>query len=655
MSISYREDIDGLRALAVSLVIFNHIGLSLFAGGYIGVDVFFVISGYLITAILVKDSLQHQFSISSFYKKRIIRLAPALLSMLLVVTLISCMLMLPHELENYFKSLNYAIFFMANVFMREEVGDYFSLNTDQIPLLHLWSLGVEEQFYIFWPLCLLFLLKRVPIKWMSGLVLSLIVLLIINAEMAMQQNIAKAYFAMPVRAFELLVGALVCFLPKHVLQDKWASYLVWLGLITILVSAVCMGHSTHFPGLMALIPCMATALIIYVGGQTAHANPLLVHKWSTWIGKISYPMYLWHWPLIVFLNIYLLSLNALNQVLIVLSTVLLAYASYRWIELPCRRFSRTSSTKVILIGFLIPALTITASAHLVEIENGFPNRFEASVQQHSDGLISYAHEIRGICHNGLAPNQLAPTQKCILGVDKPQIDFMLIGDSHANHFTGMLDVWAKDAGLRGYDATQDTTIFLPHVDLYIPNQTGFTLDTKFRARNDALIDYLQTHHFNQIVLAGYFENYLRTYRLNNLPQASSAQLMFNSLNEAMPILFKSANEVMIILDTPTLTGRMHANCPVRAEALGRHVSCDFALQHDPAMQQFAQIMQQLQQRYPQLKVIDPKVAQCKSGHCSASIQGVALYRDQDNNHLNYRGSEALGRAYLQQHPNPLGR
>ena len=156
MSISYREDIDGLRALAVSLVIFNHIGLSLFSGGYIGVDVFFVISGYLITAILVKDSLQHQFSISSFYKKRIIRLAPALHSMLLVVTLISCMLMLPHELEKYFKSLNYAIFFMAYVFMREEVGDYFSLNTDQIPLLHLWSLGVEEQFYIFWPLCLLF-------------------------------------------------------------------------------------------------------------------------------------------------------------------------------------------------------------------------------------------------------------------------------------------------------------------------------------------------------------------------------------------------------------------------------------------------------------------------------------------------------------------
>ena len=148
----YRADIDGLRAIAVLLVVFNHVGWSLFSGGYIGVDVFFVISGYLITSLLVKDISEKKFSIAQFYKKRVLRLAPAYFTVLIVVSIFAWQLMLPDEIIKYVSSVIYATFLMANIYMYDEVGDYFSQTVDSIPLLHLWSLGVEEQFYIFWPI-----------------------------------------------------------------------------------------------------------------------------------------------------------------------------------------------------------------------------------------------------------------------------------------------------------------------------------------------------------------------------------------------------------------------------------------------------------------------------------------------------------------------
>ena len=160
MNFAYRADIDGLRAIAILLVIFNHIGLSIFPGGYIGVDIFFVISGYLITLILSKEIQNQTFSIGRFYKKRVVRLAPAYFTALSVVSLVAWQVMLPDELSRYFDSVFYATFLMANIYMQREVGDYFSQSVNEVPLLHLWSLGVEEQFYIFWPLILLCFIKK---------------------------------------------------------------------------------------------------------------------------------------------------------------------------------------------------------------------------------------------------------------------------------------------------------------------------------------------------------------------------------------------------------------------------------------------------------------------------------------------------------------
>ena len=214
MNFSYRADIDGLRAIAVLLVIFNHVGLSFFSGGYIGVDIFFVISGYLITLILTHDIQCKRFSIARFYKKRVVRLAPAYFTVLSVVSIIAWQVMLPGDLTQYFDSVMYATLLMANIYMRNEVGDYFSQDAEGIPLLHLWSLGVEEQFYIFWPLLLLLFVGKVSRKYTWAIITTLIVTLLFYAQHTLMQNAEKAYYSMPVRAFELLIGALIGFLPQ---------------------------------------------------------------------------------------------------------------------------------------------------------------------------------------------------------------------------------------------------------------------------------------------------------------------------------------------------------------------------------------------------------------------------------------------------------
>src|SRR5690606_12997385 len=237
MNLPYRADIDGLRAIAVLLVIFNHIGLSFFSGGYIGVDVFFVISGYLITLILTHDVQSKRFSIARFYKQRVVRLAPAYFTVLSVVSIIAWQVMLPGDLTQYFDSVMYATLLMANIYMRNEVGDYFSQSVEGIPLLHLWSLGVEEQFYIFWPLLLLLFVAKVPRKYMWAVITTLIVTLLVYAQHKLTQNAEQAYFSMPVRAFELLIGALIGFLPQIKLPKKIAQGLVWASLSVLFAAA----------------------------------------------------------------------------------------------------------------------------------------------------------------------------------------------------------------------------------------------------------------------------------------------------------------------------------------------------------------------------------------------------------------------------------
>ncbi|MDM1755030.1 acyltransferase [Acinetobacter towneri] len=657
MSIKYNADIDGLRAIAVLFVIFNHLNISLFQGGFIGVDIFFVISGYLITSIMYKEMRENRFSLGHFYKKRVIRLAPAFFTMLVAVSIISSLLMLPHELMSYFESVIYSTFLMANVYMRKEVGGYFSTSVEEVPLLHLWSLGIEEQFYLFWPLLLLFLIKKINAKWLIWIVISLIMLSVFYAEQQILKNAGKAYYKMPVRACEMFLGALICFLPKIKLKGIFIQIGIYSGVLCLFATAMLFNQQTKFPGLNALVPCLATALIIYLSQIAVKKSFILGNSYSIWLGKISYPMYLWHWPLIVFCNIYLIEKDSIIQILILVATICLAYLTYRYIELPAKSWMVWSNKKVIVLGFLLPSIGLSAIAGVVKYTHGLPERFDENVNRQVMALQSAAHVVRKDCHDAPKDKVILPdTSLCTLGNEKKNnIDLILLGDSHANSLAGAVDLWAKDLGLRGYDPTQSTTLYLPQIELFERRANDeYVLLSHFKTRNDSLTKLLQDHHYSIAVVSGYFSAYLtEKVKLSDGTGRSNQEVFEDGMRRAFKNISKASDRVVVILDVPELK-KVKANCEARVKSLGLSKKCTISAKEIKSRdRQYLEILERLKTQFPKLEIVDLNTLLCDQISCNTSLNNIPLYRDKDNNHLSYFGAKELGKEYLEIRENPL--
>ncbi|NNH02259.1 acyltransferase family protein [Acinetobacter sp. ANC 5414] len=652
----YRSDIEGLRALAILLVIFNHINLTWFSGGFIGVDVFFVISGFLITKILHKDISNHQFSLGNFYKKRIIRLAPALFTVLTVVSVTSYFIMLPNELMEYSKSLIYSTFLLANIYMRKEAGDYFSGSVDEIPLLHLWSLGVEEQFYLVWPLLLLLLFKRSYSKYIIWIILGCIALSVFYAEQQIIKSAAKAYYRMPVRACELLLGALIYFLPLVKFKKIYAQISIALSLGVISYCAVSYNQFTTFPGINAMIPCIATGIIIYLGKNPLNHNFLLSNPINSWIGKLSYPMYLWHWPIVVFFNFYYIEFNWTNQLFIVCLTIVLSYLTYTYIEDPSKKWLNLPNKTVILKGFVAPSLIFTMIVACTYQFQGFPNRYNTLVSKQVLALQAAPHRARQQCHDSPNDERKLPNPDiCRIGIEKDHIDFIVLGDSHANSMIGAIDVWAKDAGLRGYDPTHTATMYMPDVDrYYAANQKDYHLRPEYKTRNDAITAHLNNHQYDFVIFAGYYSLYLDTmFDIRDGQHTNREDVLKNGLRRAFNNISQSTDKIFVILDVPELKG-IRANCPARVESIGVNQSCTQPIDQIQARDaKTLKILFDLQKEFPQIKFIDPKKVICKEATCSLSLNQTPLYVHKDKDHLNYVGSAEIGSVYLHQFGNPF--
>lgn len=298
-NLRYRADVDGLRAIAVSPVVLFHAGLQTFSGGYVGVDIFFVISGYLITSLLLKENRSRSFSIITFYDRRIRRIFPALFAVMLLSALAGGWLQTPADFQQFGQSVIATSLFSSNVFFWWKAG-YFDSASDVKPLLHTWSLGVEEQFYIFFPV-LLFVLYR----WYSERGKYLLVLLalfsFILSVYAVETRPSAAFYLAPTRAWELLLGSLLAFdlfpeFNSRILREVGSLF----GFGFILFSVLTYSQNSAFPGLRALPPCAGAALIIHSGasGVSYIRNALSIRP-IVFVGLISYSLYLWHWPLIV--------------------------------------------------------------------------------------------------------------------------------------------------------------------------------------------------------------------------------------------------------------------------------------------------------------------------------------------------------------------
>lgn len=369
----YRSEIDGLRTIAVLPVLMFHAGVSFMPGGFLGVDVFFVISGFLITSILVKELEQGRFSLLGFYERRARRILPALFFVLAVTSFFAVLMLSPTDLKDYSQSVVAVAVFASNIYFYL-TNDYFSTNAEELPLLHTWSLAVEEQYYVIFPVLLAFLWKgrkRVLASIWLLAISSFIFSIIIHPV----DNNANFYL-LPSRAWELLAGALVALYIKHF--DNWPNsirqFVSAMSLLVLMWSLLVIQKGGAHPGWITLAPVLSTALIIAVSENTLVAR-LLSMRPLVAIGLISYSLYLWHQPLYAFLRIKMTSEPELWQFgILTLIAFSLSVLSYKWVESPFRSKGFLSRKKI-LHGSAFMLVAVAFLGSWGHVKEGFPERF----------------------------------------------------------------------------------------------------------------------------------------------------------------------------------------------------------------------------------------------------------------------------------------
>ena len=338
-SSAYRPDIDGLRAVAIVPVVLFHAGLGGFKGGFVGVDVFFVISGYLITSLIEGEIRERRFSIVAFYERRIRRIFPALLTMILCVSAGAALILLPDDFRAFGRSVAATALFGSNVLFWSESG-YFDAAAETKPLLHTWSLAVEEQFYILFPLFLVAAHRLLEGRWGRALV-PVIAMSFLWSVLQVSSEPASAFYLAQSRAWELLLGALIALQAVPPLRSQAARELAGgAGLALIAFSTLAFSAQTPFPGFAALLPCAGAFLLIHAGSGPAPTltRRLLSLRPLVFVGLISYPLYLWHWPLLALAKrLALRPLTPMEVLDIVASSVALAALTWKFIEQPIRR------------------------------------------------------------------------------------------------------------------------------------------------------------------------------------------------------------------------------------------------------------------------------------------------------------------------------
>lgn len=453
MTIGYRKEIDGLRALAVVPVILFHAGFQLFSGGYVGVDIFFVISGFLITSILLDEHQSKTFSLAAFYERRARRILPALVLVLVCCLPFAYLILSPLDLRAFAKSLLGANIFLANVVSYQQT-DYFDAASEIKPLLHLWSLSIEEQYYLVLPLLLAFLVKRGP-KSVFATLFVLSVASVVYSEQVLYTNERASFFFTTSRAWELLLGSMSAALVhyKHVslqpttdLRWRWVrQFLSALGLLMVAGPIFLYSKDTPFPGLAALLPALGTALILLFALPETWVQRFLALKPMVGIGLISYSAYLWHQPVLAFVRYRSLdSLTTPTLLGLVTLVMVLAYLSWRFVERPFRNKQQFNRRQIALLA-IVATLILSVLSVYVYKRNGLTNRFDGKYSE-----AFYPHEFKedGFCN--FKPLYGSDNlQGCEFGDPNSKHTIFLVGDSHASSLLGGLHESFQRVGVRG--------------------------------------------------------------------------------------------------------------------------------------------------------------------------------------------------------------
>ncbi len=442
--INYRPDIDGIRALAVLSVVIFHFKRDGLENGYLGVDIFFVISGYLITKIISRELKSNSFSIKNFYERRVRRLAPALLCVLAATTIIASIVLLPLDLEGYGRSMLATIFFVANIYFWRDT-DYFSRAAEEKPLLHMWSLSVEEQFYLIFPLALL-VVHRLSPTWVRYFVLFATVGSLVGYLIANKLGAGNpAFFLLPTRAWELGAGATLAMFGTRGNVGTVRQLAALFGLILI-ASALAGIDWTPGYSLAPTIPVVAGTLLLIWGGEgKAITSGLLSHPLVVRIGQISYSMYLWHWPIVVFITYFLVrELTWHEAVAAFICLWVVSTFSERYIEAPAR--ARTIPFRAVAKRCAAVAVALVVVGTTLVIANGFPARMPPEAARINAAVgTNYRCPIEDYMTFG-------GSRACALNLashDPDDTELVLLGNSHAQMYAPLVEAFLKETGKTG--------------------------------------------------------------------------------------------------------------------------------------------------------------------------------------------------------------
>ncbi|MFA9192158.1 acyltransferase family protein [Flavobacterium sp. FZUC8N2.13] len=628
---TYRPDIDGLRAIAILLVIIFHAGFSLFPGGFIGVDVFFVISGFLITSIIEKEIKENSFSFKNFYLRRIRRIVPVLVFIMLIITIPAYFILFANNLEAYSRTLIYTFLCANNFHLYFNSGDYFAESSDLIPFLHTWSLSVEEQFYFFLPPFLILLHKKVNSKKRFIIIISLCIIGLLFSIYQSYANPKMAYFLLPARLFELLIGCCLAIswekLPNfNVFKNHTLSI---IGILLILIPAIVLNNSSVFPGLNALWPCLGTALLLITGKTEASkgiVNQLIQNKLMVGIGLISYSLYLWHWPIFVLIKYLGINLEGMIRIIALAATFLLSYLSWRYIEQPFRTTLKFDFKKTILIIFAPSLIIIGIIYGVLDAKDGFPERHPDLAE--FNPKKNYPNKLRSQCFDKF---KVGNCEDCFLGIKKDSLDGMLIGDSFANHTAAFLDVLAKDADLYIHDSAAGG----------YPLMNGLNKDGSANFPEQYAIDRLNyAKKFKTIYIAANWEG---------LSESKNAQTYHSTL-QSLGELVKSGKKIIIFEALRKMTAlNLHRAKLVKAKIPVYFSEKDFSITEYKRPNDY--IIDVIKQKFPSIMIIDLNQLMCENGKCDIELNNTIVYRNED--HLNTSGAQLLGELYIEKYGNPL--
>jgi peptidoglycan/LPS O-acetylase OafA/YrhL len=651
----YRPDIDGLRALAVLSVVGFHAFPSWIKGGFIGVDVFFVISGFLISSIIFENLKQGTFSLAGFYARRIKRIFPALLIVLIASYAFGWFALLSDEYKQLGKHVAGGAGFVSNFVLWNEAG-YFDQSAETKPLLHLWSLGIEEQFYIIWPV-LLWLAWNRKFHFLTITLSIALVSFVLNVKGVHKDGVAT-FYSPQTRFWELLCGSTLAwitlyekgrFSPISARLDEWLAStplkgkslgdgktaptaISCLGLFLLLFGLLEIQKNYSFPGLWAVIPVLGAVLIILAGPKAWINRTILSNKIVVWFGLISFPLYLWHWPLLSFARVVESETPNRNiRAIAVLLSIALAWLTYRVIERPIRSGKR-SNTKVTALS-LSMAIVACLGFSSYKLDQFRPARM--APENNFNSFIASHRDFGENCKREFRDQKLV--EGCLLQRESGNT-VALVGDSHAGQlFVGLSEEASSSEGVALFNYACQP----PFVDVSIKSSDNPNIRRdNYKLMNKALDFILQQSTIKTVILAHHPQcSYNNAIDERNLDITNSRRVLTAGLLRTISLLTGAQKKVVVVLDNPFLPFEPNACTDRPFRLLTKSSQCTLSrktFDEDLALAEYREIVGDALRAFPQIVVTDLSNYLCDRKSCYLNKDGRLLYADRG--HLSNTGS-----------------